>query len=72
VLLLGGLSFQFVYIEGLQPEEMGFMNLISWVGIGLGISFILGAVASYMISAKLGLLENPRRPPSNIEPPAST
>jgi hypothetical protein len=72
VLLLGGLSFQFVYIEGLQPEEMGFMNLISWVGIGLGISFILGAVASYMISAKLGLLETPRRPPSNIEPPAST
>lgn len=73
VLLLGGVSLRFVYIEGLQPGEVGAMTLFSVVAIGLGISFILGAVASYMISAKLGLLEEPgRRPPSNIEPPAST
>jgi hypothetical protein len=73
LLLLGGISSQFVRIEGLQPGELGAMTLISVVAIGLGISFILGAAASYMISAKLGLLEQPvRRPPSNIEPPAST
>jgi len=73
LLLLGGLSIQFVRMEGLQPGELAAMNLLSVVGIGLGISFILGAAASYMISAKLGLLEEPvRRPPSNIEPPTST
>jgi len=73
LLLLGGISIQFVRMEGLQPGEMAAMNLLSVVGIGLGISFILGAAASYMISAKLGLLEEPiRRSPSNIEPPAST
>ena len=73
VLLLGGISLRFVYIEGLQPGEVGAMTLFSVVAIGLGISFILGAIASYMISAKLGLLEEPgRRPQSNIEPPAST
>jgi len=73
LLLLGGISIQFVRMEGLQPGELAAMNLLSVVGIGLGISFILGAAASYMISAKLGLLEEPvRRPPSNIEPPAST
>ena len=73
VLLLGGLSFQFVRIEGLQPAEQGVMTLISVLGIGLGISFVIGAIASYMISAKLGLLEeSARRSPSNIEPPAST
>ena len=73
LLLLGGISIQFVRMEGLQPGELAAMNLLSVVGIGLGISFILGAAASYMISAKLGLLEEPvRRPPSNIDPPAST
>jgi hypothetical protein len=73
LLLLGGISIQFVRMEGLQPGELGALNLLSVLGIGLGISFILGAAASYMISAKLGLLEEPaRRPPSNIEPPAST
>jgi hypothetical protein len=73
LLLLGGISIQFVHMDGLQPGELGALNLLSVVGIGLGISFILGAAASYMISAKLGLLEEPaRRPPSNIEPPAST
>jgi len=73
LLLLGGISIQFVRMEGLQPGELAAMNLLSVVGIGLGISFILGAAASYMISAKLGLLEEPvRRPPSNIEPPTST
>jgi len=73
LLLLGGLSIQFVRMEGLQAGELAAMNLLSVVGIGLGISFILGAAASYMISAKLGLLEEPvRRPPSNIEPPTST
>ena len=73
LLLLGGISIQFVRMEGLQPGELAAMNLLSVVGIGLGISFILGAAASYMISAKLGLFEEPvRRPPSNIEPPAST
>jgi hypothetical protein len=73
LLLLGGISMLFVRIEGLQPGESGVVHFMSAVAIGLGISFILGAVASYMISAKLGLLEEPaRRPPSNIEPPAST
>jgi len=73
LLLLGGISMQFVRIEGLQPGEVGAMTLVSVVGIGLGISFILGAAASYMISAKLGLLEEPiRRAPSNIAPPSST
>ena len=73
LLMLGGISILFVRIEGLQPGESGVLNLMSAVAIGLGISFLLGAVASYMISAKLGLLEEPiRRSPSNIEPPAST
>jgi hypothetical protein len=52
LLLLGGISIQFVRMEGLQPGELAAMNLLSVVGIGLGISFILGAAASYMISAK--------------------
>jgi hypothetical protein len=74
VLLLGGISVQFVRGDSqLTPADVSGLNLASVVSIGLGISFVLGAAASYMISAKLGLLEEPaRRPPSNIEPPAST
>jgi hypothetical protein len=73
LLLLGGISLQFVRGDSLTAGDVSALNLSSVVGIGLGISFVLGAAASYMISSKLGLLEEPaRRPPSNIEPPAST
>ena len=73
LLLLGGISLQFVRGDSLTPGDVSALNLSSVVGIGLGISFILGAATSYMISAKLGLLEEPaRRLPPNVEPPAST
>ena len=76
LLLLGGISLRFVYGDSaLGPEELVTLNIFSVVAIGLGVSFILGAAASFMISARLGLIEPPvtaRRPPSIVEPPPST
>ena len=76
LLLLGGISLRFVYGDSaLGPEELVTLNIFSVVAIGLGVSFILGAAASFMISARLGLIEPPapaRRPPSVVEPPPST
>jgi len=72
--LLGGVSLEFARaISSLNPDDLNAINIMSAMSIGLGVSFILGAVASYMISAKLGLLEQPaRRPSSVVEPPASS
>jgi hypothetical protein len=74
VLLVGGFALQLAKIDPqLSAPDVSAMNVMSIVAIGLGISFILGAGTSYMISAKLGLLEQPvRRPPSNIDTPTST
>jgi hypothetical protein len=74
VLLLGGLALQLVKGDSqLSPDDVSALRILSVLGIGLGISFVAGAFTSYMISAKLGLLEQPvRRPPSNVEPPMST
>jgi hypothetical protein len=76
LLLLGGISLRFVYGDAaLGPEDLVTLNIFSVVAIGLGVSFILGAAASFMISARLGLIEPPapaRRPPSIVEPPPST
>ena len=76
LLLLGGISLRFVYGDAaLQPEDLVTLNIFSVVAIGLGVSFIIGAAASFMISARLGLIEPPapaRRPPSIVEPPPST
>ena len=76
VLLLGGISLRFVYGDPrLNNEDLVALNILSVVGIGLGVSFILSAAASFMISARLGLIDPPappRRPPSVVEPPSST
>jgi hypothetical protein len=76
VLLLGGISLRFVYGDPrLNNEDLVALNILSVVGIGLGVSFILSAAASFMISARLGLIDQPapaRRPPSVVEPPSST
>ena len=73
LLLVGGFSLQVARMDPqLAPPDISAMNVMSIVAMGLGISFILGAGTSYMISAKLGLLEPVRRPPSNIDTPTST
>jgi hypothetical protein len=60
-------------MSNLNPDDLNAINIMSTMSIGLGVSFMLGAIASYMISAKLGLLEQPaRRPSSVVEPPASS
>jgi hypothetical protein len=71
VLALGGIALQLVKGDPqLSPDDMSGLHILSVVAIGLGISFIVGAATSYMISAKLGLLEQPvRRQPSSVEPP---
>jgi hypothetical protein len=72
--LLGGISLQFARaMSNLNPDDYNAINILSAIAIGLGVSFILGAAASYMISSRLGLLEQPaRRPSSVVEPPASS
>jgi hypothetical protein len=76
LLLLGGISLRFVYGDTrLTPDDLVTLNILSVVGIGLGVSFIVGAAASFVISAKLGLIDHaapPRRTTSIIEPPSST
>jgi len=76
LLLLGGIAVQFAKAMSgeLSPEDYNAINFMSAIAIGLGISFILGAIASYMISAKLGLLEQAaaRRSSSIVEPPTSS
>ena len=74
VLTLGGIALQLVKGDPqLSADDVSGIHIISVVAIGLGISFIVGAATSYMISAKLGLLDQPvRRQPSNVEPPMST
>jgi len=76
LLLLGGVSLRFVYGDSrLTPDDLVTLNIMSVIGIGLGISFILGAAVSFMISAKLGLIDQPvppRRQTSIVEPPSST
>ena len=73
VLALGGIALQLVKGDPqLTPEDVSGLHILSVVAIGLGISFIVGAATSYMISAKLGLLDQPVRRPSSIEPPTST
>lgn len=76
LLLLGGISLRFATVQsGLTQDDAITLNLFSVVAIGLGVSFILGAAASFMISAKLGLIEQPseaRRPPTVAGPPSST
>ena len=71
VLALGGIALQLVKGDPqLSPDDISGIHILSVVAIGLGISFIVGAATSYMISAKLGLLEQPvRRQPSSVEPP---
>ena len=76
LLLLFGISLRFVYGDSrLSPDDLVTLNILSVIGIGLGVSFILGAVASFMISAKLGLIDQPapaRRQTSIVEPPSSS
>jgi hypothetical protein len=76
LLLLFGISLRFLYGDTrLTPEDLVTVNILSVIGIGLGISFILGAAASFMISARLGLIDQqapPRRQTSIVEPPSST
>ena len=74
LLLVGGFALQLAKMDQqLSAGDISAMNVMSIVAMGLGISFILGAGTSYMISAKLGLLEQPvRRPPSNVDTPTST
>jgi hypothetical protein len=76
LLLFGGISLRLVSgLPQLTPDDIITFNIFSVMGIGLGISLIVGAAASFMISAKLGLIEQPapvRRPPSVVEPPSST
>ena len=71
VLALGGIALQLVKGDPqLSPGDISGIHILSVLAIGLGISFIVGAATSYMISAKLGLLEQPvRRQPSSVEPP---
>ncbi|HET9217232.1 MAG TPA: hypothetical protein VFR18_09655 [Terriglobia bacterium] len=71
VLALGGIALQLVKGDPqLTPDDVSGIHILSVLAIGLGISFIVGAATSYMISAKLGLLEQPvRRQPSSVEPP---
>lgn len=71
--LLGGVSLQFARaMSNLNPDDYNAINIMSAMSIGLGVSFILGAFASYMISTKLGLLEQPARRSPTVEPPASS
>ena len=71
VLALGGIALQLVKGDPqLSPDDISGIHILSVLAIGLGISFIVGAATSYMISAKLGLLEQPvRRLPTSVEPP---
>lgn len=71
VLALGGIALQLVKGDSqLSPDDVSGIHILSVLAIGLGISFIVGAATSYMISAKLGLLEQPvRRQPTSVEPP---
>ena len=71
VLALGGIALQLVKGDPqLSPDDISGIHILSVLAIGLGISFIVGAATSYMISAKLGLLEQPvRRQPTSVEPP---
>jgi hypothetical protein len=72
LLLFGGAALQFVGWRAAEgPAEI--LHVLSVIGIALGISFMLGAAASYMISEKLGLLEQQSRQHRDYpEPPASS
>jgi hypothetical protein len=60
VLLVGGLGMLFVSGGGsMLPEAAEFFYVAGCIAGALGAGFLVSAVAAYVLSSRLGLLERP-------------
>ena len=59
VLLVGGLGMLFVSGGNMLPEAAEFFYVAGCIAGALGAGFLVSAVAAYVLSSRLGLLERP-------------
>ena len=59
VLLVGGLGMLFLSGRSTIPEAAEFFYVAGCIAGALGAGFLVSAVAAYVLSSRLGLLERP-------------